>query len=156
MEIKKFNKIDKKSLLNWFENEISNDREYNFLKKVANDCNRGRSTLYLMELNLQKVGLISLSFDRIKDYPCISIEYLFVSKSFRKKKLKELDNKKVSETLIAFVVEKIAPLIKEYIKVKYLALYPDMQSEKLVKYYLEMLPNAFKLKEEEIWILLKI
>jgi len=157
LNIIKLNKIDKVTFLNYFKNEIQNNREYELIRKLVNDCNKGKNTIYILEINNKKAAFIGVSFDRINDYPSVSVEYLFVIKSLRGKKLKNFYNKKSSEILLGYVIKEIIPKIKEYIAIKYLILYPDMQNQKLANYYLSLLANAFKLNEnKETWILLKV
>jgi len=157
LNIIKLNKIDKVTFLTYFKDEIQNNREYELIKKLVSDCNKGKNTIYILEIDNKKTAFIGLSFDRINDYPSLSVEYLFVIKSLRGKKLQKFYNKKISEILLAFIIEEIIPKIKEYVSIKYLALYPDMQNDNLTEYYLSLLPNAFKLKEnKETWILLKV
>ncbi|WP_024789200.1 GNAT family N-acetyltransferase [Lebetimonas sp. JH292] len=151
----KYQKINK-SFISFFKDEIFNNREYEFLKKLINDTNKNKSTIYVLEIENKKVGLIGLTFDRVANSPVISIDYIFVAKSYRGKKIKKLSNKKISEILIYYAIE-LGKKIKDYVSVRYLALYPDMQNINLTKYYLSIFPNTFKLKEnKEIWILLKI
>ena len=153
----KINKIDKVIFLNFFKENVKNNRELELIKKIVNDCNKGKNTIYLLEIENKKVAFISVSFDRISDYPSLSVEYIFVSEYLRGKKIKKLYNKKISEILLGYLIEEIIPKIKEYISIKYLVLYPDKQDVNLIKYYLSLLPNSFKLKEnKDIWILLKV
>ena len=157
MDIKfiKYQKLSK-FFINYFKNEFLNNREYELLKKLINDTNKYKSTIYVLELNEKKVGLIGLTFDRIVDSPVLSVDYIFVIKSYRGKIFKDLFNKKISEILIYYAID-LAEQIKEKISLRYLALYPDMQNKNLSEYYLKLLSNAFKLVEnKETWILLKL
>ena len=157
MEIKfiKYQKLSK-SFIKFFEDEFLNNREYELLKKLITDTNKYKSTVYVLEIDKKKVGLIGLTFDRISDSPVLSLDYIFVVKSYRSKKFKELFNKKLSEILIYYAID-LGKKIKEQIAIRYLALYPDMQDKNLMNYYLSLLPNSFILKEnKEIWILFKI
>ncbi len=157
MEIKfiKYQKLSK-SFIKFFEDEFLNNREYELLKKLITDTNKYKSTVYVLEIDKKKVGLIGLTFDRISDSPVLSLDYIFVVKSYRSKKFKELFNKKLLEILIYYAID-LGKKIKEQIAIRYLALYPDMQDKNLMNYYLSLLPNSFILKEnKEIWILFKI
>jgi len=157
MQIKfiKYQKLDK-SFISHFDKEFANSREYDLLKKLITDTNKHKSTIYILEYNNKKVGVIGLSFDRISDSPVLCIDYIFVIKSLRGKKIKELENKKISEILILYALN-LANEIKQKVTIRYVALYPDLQNKKLINYYLKLFPNAFKLKEnKEIWILIKI
>jgi len=89
------------------------------------------------------------------DSPVLSIDYLFVAKDYRKKFINK--NYKASQILISFILDKIIPTIQEVAMIRYLALYPDMQNEKLANYYLNLIPQSFKIKEnKDIWILFKL
>jgi len=84
-----------------------------------------------------------------------AIDYLFVAKDYRKKIIAK--NYKASQILISFILDKIIPTIQEVAMIRYLALYPDMQNEKLANYYLNLIPQSFKIKEnKDIWILFKL
>ncbi len=151
----KFQRL-KKAYLSYFENEFENNREYELLKKLISDSSKNRSTIYVLEIDNKKVGILGLTFDRLSDSPVLSIDYLFVIKSLRGKTFEEMFNKKISELMISYSLD-IAKKINEVVAVRYLALYPDMQDENLTNYYLSLLPNSFKLKENnETWILLKV
>lgn len=151
----KFQRLNK-AYLSYFENEFENNREYELLKKLISDSSKNRSTIYVLEIDNKRVGILGLTFDRLSDSPVLSIDYLFVIKSLRGKTFEEMFNKKISEFMILYSLD-IAKKINEVVAVRYLALYPDMQDENLTNYYLSLLPNSFKLKENnETWILLKV
>ena len=68
-----------------------------------------------------------------------------------------LKNKKISQFLLDFVIKNIAPKIKSLVNFRYLSIYPDKQNKKLIKYYLNLIPNSLLLHyKKENWILLKI
>ena len=155
MEIEKIDKVVIPNFLDYFKDEFKNERERELLLNLLKDCNNKKSYIYLLKDKDQGIGCIGITFDRIIDSPVLSIEYLFVAKTYRKQKI--INDKKVSEFLLSFLLDDIIPKLKEYSPIRYLALYPDRQSEKLIKYYLEILTNSFKIKDKkEIWILLKV
>jgi len=158
VKILKFeNKIVIPTFLDFFSNQFENDRERELLLNLLKDCNNKKNTIYLLEIDNIKVGLVGVTFERVIDSPVLSIDYLFVAKDYRKKSFDILDNKKISEYLISFCIEFLSKEISEYVNIRYLALYPDMQNEKLTNYYLNLIPNSFKIKENrDIWILFKL
>jgi hypothetical protein len=154
-------KLEKKvvipTFLDYFKNQFNNERERELLLNLLKDCNNKKNTIYVLEIDKIKVGLIGITFERVMDSPVLSIDYLFIAKDYRKKFFEELGNMMASEFLLNFVVEEIVPKIQEYVMIRYLALYPDMQNEKLANYYLDLIPQSFKIKEnKDIWILFKL
>jgi len=159
MENVKILKFEKKvvipTFLDFFINQFENDRERELLLNLLKDCNNKKNTIYVLEINKIKVGLIGITFERVMDSPVLSIDYLFVAKDYRKKIIAK--NYKASQILISFILDKIIPTIQEVAMIRYLALYPDMQNEKLANYYLNLIPQSFKIKEnKDIWILFKL
>jgi hypothetical protein len=154
-------KLEKKvvipTFLDYFKNQFNNERERELLLNLLKDCNNKKNTIYVLEIDKIKVGLIGITFERVMDSPVLSIDYLFIAKDYRKKFFEELGNMMAFEFLLNFVVEEIVPKIQEYVMIRYLALYPDMQNEKLANYYLDLIPQSFKIKEnKDIWILFKL
>jgi len=155
MEIEKIDKVVIPNFLDYFKDEFQNERERELLLNLLKDCNNKKSYIYLLKDKNKGIGCIGITFDRLMDSPVLSIEYLFVAKSYRK--LKFLNGKKVSEFFIRFLFDEIILKIKNNAPIRYLALYPDRQNEKLINYYLKLIPNSFKIKDKkEIWILLKV
>ena len=159
MENVKILKFEKKvvipAFLDFFQNQFENDRERELLLNLLKDCNNKKNTIYVLEIDKIKVGVIGITFERVMDSPVLSIDYLFVAKDYRKKII--VKNYKASQILISFILDKIIPTIQEVAMIRYLALYPDMQNEKLANYYLNLIPQSFKIKEnKDIWILFKL
>ena len=143
------------NFLDDFKNQFENDRERELLLNLLKDCNNNKNTIYVLEIDKIKIGVIGITFERVMDSPVLSIDYLFVAKEYRKKNI--ISELKVSKFLISFITEKIVPKIQEVAMIRYLALYPDMQNEKLANYYLNLIPQSFKIKEnKDIWILFKL
>jgi len=143
------------TFLDFFKNQFENDRERELLLNLLKDCNNKKNTIYVLEIDKIKVGVIGITFERVMDSPVLSIDYLFVAKDYRKKIIAK--NYKASQILISFILDNIVPIIQEVAMIRYLALYPDMQNEKLVNYYLNLIPQSFKIKEnKDIWILFKL
>jgi hypothetical protein len=154
LEIVKFEKIIIPNFLGYFRNEFKNERELELTKNILKDCNNKKSFIYLLKMDKKEVGFVAISFDRIAESPVLSIEYLFVAKSYRKEII--VFNKRISEILIGFIIEEVIPKIKQYAPIRYLTLYPDQQNETLIRYYLKLIPNSFKYKEKEIFIFVKV
>ena len=155
MELIKFEKVVIPTFLSYFNGEFQNDRERELLLNLIKDCNNRKSFIYLLKDDKKGIGCIGITFERVMDSPVLSIDYLFVAKSYRKKEI--INNKKVSEFLISFLLDDLIPKIKEHAPIRYLALYPDMQNETLINYYLKLISNSFKIKEnKDVWILLKV
>ena len=159
MENVKILKFEKKvvipTFLSFFDNKFENDRERELLINLLKDCNNRKNIIYVLEIDNKKVGVIGVTFERVVNSPVLSVDYLFVAKDYRKRIIAK--NSKVSQILISFVLDSIIPKIQEYVMIRYLALYPDMQNEKLANYYLDLIPQSFKIKEnKDIWILFKL
>ena len=143
------------NFLDDFKNQFENDRERELLLNLLKDCNNKKNTIYVLEIDNKKVGLVGITFERVMDSPVLSIDYIFVAKEYRKKNI--ISELKVSKFLISFITEKIIPKIQEVAMIRYLALYPDMGNEKLTNYYLNLIPQSFKIKEKkDVWILFKL
>ena len=158
---RKVEKYDKKlfifEFLELFQDGFKTERERQLLVSFIKEHNKDRNTFYVLEMDNKSMGMVSLKFNNINDNPTLDVDYLFVHKNYRKKKFKILDNKTISQFLLDFTIGIIAPKIKSLVKFKYISLYPDKQSKKLVKYYLKVIPHSFELKyNKESWILLKI
>ena len=97
------------------------------------------------------VGLVALSASRIDDLPCVQVDYLFVSASYRKQIYKELGNTKISQYLINYAIQ-ASTKIKDAIAVKFLLLLPA--DDNLIKTYDEM---DFKpLHSKTKWMVFKL
>lgn len=111
-------------------------RERGLLEEIIKLVQKNKTKLYLLKSSDEILGLIALSASSIEDFPVIQIDYLFVDYRYRKVYIDEIENT-ISSYLVLFAMN-IAENIKETIGLKYLALYPDAQSEKLISYYKEM------------------
>ena len=159
MENVKILKFEKKvvipNFLDFFKNDFENDRERELLLNLLKDCNNKKNTIYVLEIDNKKVGLVGITFERVVDSPVLSIDYLFVAKKYRKIVIAK--NSKASQILISFILDNIIPTIQKVAMIRYLALYPDMGNEKLTNYYLNLIPQSFKIKEKkDVWILFKL
>ena len=156
----KIEKYDEKIIipefLNLFNNGFKTDREKELLVYTIKEHNKNKNTFYVLEINNKSVGMVSLKFDNISDNPTLDVDYLFVHKDYRKQTFKNLNNKRISQFLLDFVIKNIAPKIKDLVNFRYISLYPDKQNKKLIKYYLSLLPNSLQLSyKNENWIILK-
>ena len=82
--------------------------------------------------------------------PVIQVDYLFVDFRWRKIELQEIDST-ISKYLIAFAID-TAEDIKQTIGLRYLALYPDAQSDKLTCHYKDMGFNVLN----KYWLVIKL
>jgi len=145
------------NFLNLFKDGFKTNREKELLVSFIKEHNKSKNTFYVLEMQNQSVGMVSLKFDNINTNPTLDIDYIFVHKDYRTKKFKILGNKKISQFLLDFVIKNIAPKIKSLVNFRYISLYPDKQNKKLIKYYLNLIPNSLLLQyKKESWILLKI
>jgi len=158
---RKVEKYNKKlfvfEFLDLFQGGFKTERERQLLVNFIKEHNKERNTFYVLEMDNKSMGMVSLKFNNINNNPTLDIDYLFVHNNYRKKKFEILGDKTISQFLLAFTIGVIAPKIKNLVKFRYISLYPDKQSKKLLQYYLKLIPNSFELKHnKESWILLKI
>ncbi len=124
-------------------------RESLFIKDICNRIEKSKTVLYVLELDTEIIGLISLSVTSIQDQPSMQVDYIFVSEKYRSKPLKELDNLKPFKYLIEIAIS-IAKEIKETVGLRYIVLSPD--TEELIHKYKSL---SFKELTKE-WMYLKI
>ena len=149
-------KINKRALLSVL--EFHNEKEKLLVEYIIKEAIKENSKIYFLKgfKNLKGyIGVVALSASSIiidkKIFPAISLDLLFVTNSYRKVRLKELNNKKVSEILLDFCVERSKEL-KDYIGIRYICLYPYNNEPKLTEFYIKY--GFFKLKSN--FMLLKI
>lgn len=125
-------------------------RERDLLKEIIKLVQKNKTKLYLLKNSNETLGLIALSASSIDDFPVIQVDYLFVDCKYRKVYIDEIDST-ISNYLLLFAMN-VAENIKETIGLKYLALYPDAQSEKLISHYKEMGFNVLN----KYWLFIKL
>jgi hypothetical protein len=125
-------------------------RERGLLEEIIKLTQKNKTILYLLKKDNEIIGLIALSASSIDEMPVIQVDYLFVDFRYRKIELQEI-NSTISKYLIAFAID-TAENIKQSIGVRYLALYPDAQSDKLTCYYKEMGFNILN----KYWLVIKL
>ena len=143
IEIKKYNSITSeyqlsKKLLESLELSDSFEqkhRETLFIKDICKRVEKSKTVLYVLKKDNENLGLISISATSMEDFPALQIDFLFVSKNYRGQIFDELDNLKVSEYLIEFVIS-ISKNLQENIGLKYIVLLPD--NKDLEKIYKEL------------------
>jgi len=157
-QVKQLNsKIIIPDFLNLFKDGFKTTREKELLVSFIKEHNKNKNTFYVLEMENKSVGMVSLKFDNINTNPTLDIDYIFVHKNYRTKEFEILGDKKISQFLLDFVIKNIAPKIKSLVNFRYISLYPDKQNKKLIKYYLNLIPNSLLLDyKKESWILLKI
>ncbi len=122
------------------------ERETLFIEHICNNVKKSKSVLYVLSLDGQNLGLIASSVTSVSDYPCIQIDFIFTDKRYRGKKIKELDNLKVSEFLIDLIITE-AREIKQKVGLKYLILLLD--NEELIPLYKDLGFNIFRNKRNK-------
>lgn len=91
-----------------------------------------------------------MSASSVDDIPVVQVDYLFVDFRYRKIIIEDIKNT-VSKYLLLFAVN-VSENIKQTIGVKYLALYPDAQSDTLISHYKEMGFNVLN----KYWLVIKL
>ena len=125
-------------------------RERGLLEEIIKLTQKNKTILYLLKKDNEIIGLIALSASSIDEMPAIQVDYLFVDFRYRKIELQEISST-ISKYLIAFAID-TAENIKQSIGVRYLALYPDAQSDKLNCHYKEMGFNILN----KYWLVIKL
>jgi len=145
--------------------EYERDREKDLIDSILHTLKKGEVVIYLLQNENDLVGFIAVSASKLKSkdfsIPAIEIDYLFVDKKYRGKVLEKL-NQKASIYLIDFV-EKMAKRLKKEIGLKGIILYPDMQDETLIKFYMKLgfykqkvILWENKKRETEYWLITKV
>lgn len=111
-------------------------RERVLLEETIKFVQKKKTILYILQKEDIYLGLIALSASSIDDTPVVQIDYLFVDYKYRKVIIQQIDDS-VSNYLITFAMSR-AELVQQTIGIKYLALFPDAQSGKLIKHYKNM------------------
>ena len=86
----------------------------------------------------------------IDEIPVIQVDYLFVDFNYRKQKIDEIETT-TAKYLLSFAID-TAENIKQTIGLKYLALYPDAQSNKLISHYKDIGFNVLS----KYWLVIKL
>lgn len=137
LEISKYNKdsseynLYKNLLLNLkFSKDLEQStREKSFLKDICNRVEKSKTVLYVLKLDSEIIGLVSLSATSIDDQPSLQIDYIFVNDLYRGKELKALDNLKPFRYLIELTIN-LAEEIKSSIGLRWIVLSPDNEDLK--------------------------
>ena len=125
-------------------------RERGLLEEIIKLTQKNKTILYLLKNNTEILGLIALSASSVDDIPVVQVDYLFVDFRYRKIIIEDIKNT-VSKYLLLFAVN-VSENIKQTIGVKYLALYPDAQSDTLIYHYKEMGFNVLN----KYWLVIKL
>ncbi len=153
-------KLDSKNILSYkikllqtlnFHTDLNRaTRERGLLEEIIKLTQKNKTILYLLKKDNKFVGLIALSASSIDEMPVIQVDYLFVDFKYRKRKLEQL-NATISKYLLSFAID-TAEKIKQTIGLRYLALYPDAQSDTLICHYKEMGFNQLN----KYWLVIKL
>jgi hypothetical protein len=131
--------------------EFQNDQERQYVRYISKLALADKVRIHLLTDTANKpIAFIALSFVTITDSPCLVVNYLFCSLSYRKFCIEELKCKKVSHHLIAHSIQ-IVDEIRPHVPIHYLALQPA--HEKLERLYTNL--GFTRLRHKE-WMFLKI
>ncbi len=153
-------KIDNKNILSYkvkllqslnFHTDLNRaTRERGLLEEIIKLTQKNKTILYLLVKEDEILGLIALSASSIDEMPVIQVDYLFVDYKYRKQKIDEIETT-TAKYLLSFAID-TAENIKQTIGLKYLALYPDAQSDKLISHYKDMGFNVLN----KYWLVIKL
>ena len=165
MKLKKINSFST-YLYSFFDKfEYDRYREKELMDSTLHKLKKSEVVIYLLQNENSLVGFIAVSASKLKSkdfsIPSIEIDYLFVDKRYRGKVLDKL-NRKASLYLMDFVKE-LAKQLKKQIGLRGVILYPDMQDETLIKFYMELgfykqkvILWEDKKRETEYWLITKV
>ena len=125
-------------------------RERGLLEEIIKLTQKNKTILYLLKKEDEILGLIALSASSIDEIPVIQVDYLFVDFHYRKQKVDEIQTT-TAKYLLSFAID-TAENIKQTIGLKYLALYPDAQSNKLISHYKDIGFNLLN----KYWLVIKL
>lgn len=136
--------------LNFHTNLNRASRERGLLEEIIKLTQKNKTILYLLKKEDEILGLIALSASSIDEIPVIQVDYLFVDFKYRKQKIDNIETT-TAKYLLSFAID-TAENIKQTIGLKYLALYPDAQSNKLISHYKDMGFNVLN----KYWLVIKL
>ena len=129
-------------------NLTDDDRQKQFIKELSKSCSKGDVVIYYLKCGNDICGFIGISSSKVDEIPCVHIDYLFVIEEYRSKIYKNLDNIKISQYLIKFIIS-LTKEIKQNIGLRWLALNPD--NDKLEKFYIDNFKFVkFKSKKDKL------
>ena len=143
-------KIKLLQTLNFHSNVNRASRERGLLEEIIKLTQKNKTILYILNNETDILGLVALSASSVDDIPVVQVDYLFVDFKYRKIYLDSLNNT-ISKYLLLFAMN-VSENIKQTIGVKYLALYPDAQSDKLIVHYKNMGFNVLN----KYWLVIKL
>ena len=110
----------------------SDDHQRQYLSSILKSAYKGKNTTYQVVNNTNdRIGIFSISLDKLNDQPCLVIDYLFVKPEFRSVDYNGLDVK--SSTILMAKIIEIANTIHDQIELKYVAL--QLAHDKLIPTY---------------------
>ena len=132
LKIEKYNhtssvyQLSKKILttINLSDSVGSLNRETIFIEDICKRVEKSKTVLYVLKYQESLIGLVAMSATSIKDQPSMQIDYIFVNKEYRSKKLYFLDSCKPFRYLIDLSIS-IAKDIQSQIGLRYIVLAPD-------------------------------
>lgn len=111
LKIEKYNhassvyQLSKKVLttINLSDSVGSLNRETIFIEDICKRVEKSKTVLYVLKYQESLIGLVAMSATSIKDQPSMQIDYIFVNKEYRSKKLDFLDSCKPFRYLYRFI-----------------------------------------------------
>jgi hypothetical protein len=131
--------------------EFQDDHERQYVRYISKLALADKVRIHLLtDIANKPIAFIALSIETISSSPCLVINYLFCSVSYRKLNIDELKGKKISNYLIAHAIQIIHEMTP-HIPIHYLALQPA--HEKLERFYADL---GFTRLHRKEWMFLKI
>ncbi len=127
----------------------SDDHQRQYLSSILKSASKGRNTTYQVVNDANdRIGIFSLSLDKLNDKPCLVIDYLYVKPEFRSVEYND-SGVKASAILMAKIIE-IANTVHEQIELKFVALI--LADDKLIPTYQELGFEALRISKLKHWM----
>ena len=130
--------------------EFSDDIERQYVRQFATQAVKGKTRFYLLVERAKLVGFISLSVATLSELPCIVIDYLFTTRSYRGISVEELGNRKISGFLVDHAIL-TAISVNSFVPIRFVALLPV--HKKLEGYYNSL---GFHSLDRTFWMFQKL
>jgi hypothetical protein len=113
--------------------EYDSADNHQLIMQVLKDAAKNRTTLHMLTVDGNPYGFLSRSLQcsqfqkKEPQKKILNVDYLFVNKSLRKRRLPEFDGMKTSEFLVSLAIN-IAYRIKQFVPIEYIAAEPAHDS----------------------------
>ena len=130
--------------------EFADDIERQYVRQLATQAVKEKTRFYLLVVDSKVAGFISLSVATLSDLPCVVIDYLFTSKTYRGILFADLGNRKISDYLVDHaILTEIS--VNSYVPIRFVALLPV--HNKLETYYKNL---GFHSLDKSAWMFQKL